>query len=230
MLQPSDIDLGVDSDGDEPIGDSELGDSEPDEGQRTAVLGVDSDGDEHLGDSEPDEGQRTAVDGFGGAAPAPAGEESDGDGDDGGFYDSDEEKQHGRRRECELLISDLGPVRDCGPGWKRSRLLSLKLLAGGEHQDRARLHNHLAHGVMPAYGVLPKSHLLALPLADLIRMNAEVEERIRLLVWCHRRGIGCPACSYFNHAAPTLAVRLRGYNRSATRRWQGPDFWPQQPF
>ena len=81
-------------------------------------LGVDSDGDEHLGDSEPDAGQRAAIDGRGGAAPAPAAEESDGDGDDGGFYDSDEfeeENQPRRRRECELLFPDFGSVRGHGP-------------------------------------------------------------------------------------------------------------------
>ena len=98
------------------------------------------------------------------------------------------------------------------------------------HQHRANLHNILARGVMPSYGVLPKSTLLALPLRELILMNADVEARTELLVWCHRRGIGCATCSHYNHAALMFATRLRGFNRSATRWWQSPDFWPQVPF
>ena len=202
-LKPSDLGLGFEGDADEAGGhDSELGDFASDGARHR-----DADGD---GDDDDD----------------------DDDNDDSYVSDSDEPREPGtprRRSECELLLSEM-VLASAPKAGVRSRELSLKLLAEGEHQHRANLHNILARGVMQSYGVLPKGTLLALPLRELILMNADVEARTKLLVWCHRRGIGCATCSQYNHAALMLAPRIRGFNRSATRWWQSPDYWPQVPF
>jgi len=151
------------------------------------------------------------------------------DGNGGSSGSGDESSPRRRRRECELLLNDLDSSDGRKP-WIRSKIESLKLIAEFEHRDRAQLYNMLAHGVMPAMSVLPSKILLALPLAELIKMNAEIESRTKLVVWCHRRGIGCPGCSHYNYALLKVPARARGYNRSATRWWQSPDFWPQDPF
>ena len=150
-------------------------------------------------------------------------------GGNGSSSASGNESSPRRRGECELLIDDLDSSDGRKP-WIRSKIESLKLIAESEHRDRAQLYNLLAHGVMPAIGVLPSTTLLALPLAKLNKMNAELESRTKLVVWCHRRGIGCPGCSHCNHALLEIPARVRGHNRSATHWWQSPDFWPQVPF
>ena len=163
------------------------------------------------------------------------GQEASGDEDDSSFARG--AVSAGRAGEAEKLYRDLGPMRDelsRTPGYsgpvRHSKLHFVKLKLYEEYCVSVDLHNMLSPGVTYAAGAMDRHHALGLPILELGKIKDYVDSRIKLLVYAHRVGLGCPTCSKYDHAAMKATTNRRGLNRSATRWYSSPDFWPQAPF